>query len=172
MIYFTYLSGATHTRLSYSVLCDTACQSTFHLSYISESYYFDQILSMETSTISDNIKKEELEVAFEGEMNMTYFSNVDLRNETDVSPPPDLAIPIYMSIGVTLSYFLIFFMGVGGNIMVVWIVIRNRDMRSATNVFLLSLSIADLLVLIICMPSALVEFYGKDVWYLGHTMCK
>ena len=127
---------------------------------------------METLTVSDNIKEEELEMAFEGEMNITYFSNVDLTNETDVSSPPDLTIPLYMLIGVTFSYFVIFLMGVGGNIMVVWIVARNRDMRSATNVFLLSLSIADLLVLIICMPSALVEFYGRDVWYLGHTMCK
>ena len=126
---------------------------------------------METSTTSDNIKEEELEVALEGEMNMN-ISNVNLGNKTDVSSPPDLAIPVYMLTGVTLSYLVIFFMGVGGNIMVVWIVIRNRDMRSATNVFLLSLSIADLLILIICMPSALVEFYGKDVWYLGHTMCK
>ena len=139
---------------------------------MSESYDFDKILLMETLAVSENIKEEEWEMAFEGEMNITYFSNVDLRNETDVSSPPDLAIPLYMLIGVTLSYLVIFLMGVGGNIMVVWIVARNRDMRSATNVFLLSLSIADLLVLIICMPSALIEFYGRDVWYLGHTLCK
>ena len=139
---------------------------------MSESYDFDKILLMETLTVSENIKEEEWEMAFEGEMNITYFSNVELRNETDVSSPPDLAIPLYMLIGGTLSYLVIFLMGVGGNIMVVWIVARNRDMRSATNVFLLSLSIADLLVLIICMPSALIEFYGRDVWYHGHTLCK
>ena len=56
--------------------------------------------------------------------------------------------------------------------MVVYIVLRNRDMRNATNVFLLNLSMADLLVVLICMPSALAEFYGKDVWYLGPVMCK
>ena len=56
--------------------------------------------------------------------------------------------------------------------MVVYIVLRNRDMRNATNVFLLNLSVADLLVVLICMPSALAEFYGKDVWYLGPIMCK
>ena len=45
-------------------------------------------------------------------------------------------------------------------------------MRNATNMCLLSLSAADMLVLCVCMPSALVEFYGKDVWYLGETLCK
>ena len=59
-----------------------------------------------------------------------------------------------------------------GNAMVVYIVLRNRDMRNATNVFLLNLSVADLLVVLICMPSALAEFYGKDVWYLGPIMCE
>ncbi len=56
--------------------------------------------------------------------------------------------------------------------MIVYIVLWNRDMRNATNVFLLNLSVADLLVVLICMPSALAEFYTKDVWYLGPVMCE
>ena len=27
-------------------------------------------------------------------------------------------------------------------------------------------------MVLICTPSTLVEFYGKDVWYLGNTMCE
>ena len=85
-------------------------------------------------------------ITLRGEMNITYINDTA---QTEIPPPQDLTIPVYMFVGVTLAYLIIFLMGVGGNVMVVWIVIRNRDMRSATNVFLLSLSIADLLVLII-----------------------
>ncbi|XP_074640174.1 thyrotropin-releasing hormone receptor-like [Tubulanus polymorphus] len=45
-------------------------------------------------------------------------------------------------------------------------------MRNSTNFFLLNLSVADLFVLTICMPSALLEFHSKDIWYLGEAMCK
>ncbi|XP_064617180.1 QRFP-like peptide receptor [Liolophura sinensis] len=45
-------------------------------------------------------------------------------------------------------------------------------MRVPNNFFFASLSIADLLVLVICQPSALLEFYAKDRWYLGTAMCK
>ena len=65
-----------------------------------------------------------------------------------------------------------FYFQIAGNAVVVYIVLRNHDMRNATNVFLLNLSVADILVVLICMPSALAEFYGKDVWYLGPVMCK
>lgn len=93
---------------------------------------------------------------------------VTQNNETN----SDFDIPDYMLAGVTIACTIIFIIGVGGNSLVIWIVAGNRDMRSATNVFLLSLSVADLLVLVICMPSALLEFYGKDVWYIGPAMCK
>ncbi len=73
---------------------------------------------------------------------------------------------------LVLSFYFNAYSLVSGNAMVVYIVLRNREMRNATNVFLLNLSVADLLVVLICMPSALIEFYGKDVWYLGPVMCK
>ena len=45
-------------------------------------------------------------------------------------------------------------------------------MRTATNMFLANLSVADLLVLLICMPSALLELHSRDAWHLGAAMCK
>ncbi|XP_077992110.1 growth hormone secretagogue receptor type 1-like [Glandiceps talaboti] len=73
---------------------------------------------------------------------------------------------------VTLFYVLIFIFGVLGNILVIFVVCRNRDMRSSTNYFLVNLSVADLLVLVICMPVALLETYIFHPWLLGEVMCK
>lgn len=46
-------------------------------------------------------------------------------------------------------------------------------MRNSTNIFLTNLSIADLLVLLVCTPTVLVEVNSRpETWVLGHDMCK
>lgn len=46
-------------------------------------------------------------------------------------------------------------------------------MRNSTNIFLTNLSIADLLVLLVCTPTVLVEVNTRpETWVLGQEMCK
>lgn len=46
-------------------------------------------------------------------------------------------------------------------------------MRNSTNIFLTNLSIADLLVLLVCTPTVLVEVNTRpETWVLGEEMCK
>jgi hypothetical protein len=95
-----------------------------------------------------------------------------LDNMTRTANNPDYETKLYIFVCVTIFNILIFLLGVVGNIMVILVIVRMREMRSSTNYFLLSLSVADLLVLTICQPSALLEFYSKDRWYLGDAMCE
>ena len=44
-------------------------------------------------------------------------------------------------------------------------------MRTFTNMFLLNLSLMDLLRIIVCLPSAVVQDVTEN-WYLGTTLCK
>lgn len=83
-----------------------------------------------------------------------------------------LYIPLYIYITVSIVNAFIFVVGTTGNIMVILIIVKVREMRTPTNVFLLNLSVADVLVLLICQPAALIEFFGKDRWFLGKFMCK
>nr|XP_046920596.1 5-hydroxytryptamine receptor 1A-alpha-like [Dermatophagoides farinae] len=65
--------------------------------------------------------------------------------------------------------------GVVGNLFVPLVVCRQRDTLSnnSTNIFLINLSIADLLVLIVCTPTVLIELHSKpEIWTLGEFMCK
>lgn len=40
-------------------------------------------------------------------------------------------------------------------------------------IFLVNLSLADLLILLVCMPPVLVELHSKpEVWVLGAAMCE
>lgn len=57
----------------------------------------------------------------------------------------------------TVSYLLIFVVCMAGNGVVCFIVLRSRNMRTVTNLFILNLAISDLLVGIFCMPTTLVD---------------
>lgn len=56
-----------------------------------------------------------------------------------------------------VSYLLIFVVCMVGNAVVCFIVLRNKNMRTVTNLFILNLAISDLLVGIFCMPTTLVD---------------
>ena len=88
------------------------------------------------------------------------------------APRTNMHTPSYIYVYTTFSFAVIFFVGVSGNILVSAVVGRNRSMRSSTNVFLVNLSMADLMVLVACMPTGLAELYCQDAWYLGSLMCK
>lgn len=105
-----------------------------------------------------------------------YLSNDSWTNMTNFTeaPPTYIMHPhfTYIYVSVTVFYALVFLFGVVGNVLVIYVILRNSDMLTATNLFLMNLSVADLLVLLICMPSSLIEFLAKDVWLLGAFMCK
>jgi hypothetical protein len=69
--------------------------------------------------------------------------------------------------------FVILGIGVAGNIMVPIVILKTKDMRNSTNIFLMNLSIADLMVLLVCTPTVLVEVNTKpETWVLGEEMCE
>lgn len=55
------------------------------------------------------------------------------------------------------AYALIFLLCMVGNTLVCFIVLKNRHMRTVTNMFILNLAVSDLLVGIFCMPTTLVD---------------
>ncbi|XP_066549763.1 neuropeptide FF receptor 1 [Amia ocellicauda] len=69
------------------------------------------------------------------------------------------------------AYILIFFLCMVGNILVCFIVLRSKQMRTVTNIFILNLAISDLLVGIFCMPTTLVDNLITG-WPFNNTMCK
>lgn len=81
--------------------------------------------------------------------------------------------PEYLKVTSITLCILILVFGVVGNIMVPVVIIRTKDMRNSTNIFLMNLSLADLLVLIICTPTVLVELNSRpETWVLGEHLCE
>lgn len=96
-------------------------------------------------------------------------------NGTEFEAPGNGSVfvtPIYVFVWVTVANILVFVTGIVGNVLVILVVMCVRDMKTATNICLMNLSVADLLVLIICQPSALLDFYAQERWMLGEAMCE
>lgn len=70
-----------------------------------------------------------------------------------------------------ITYIITFFVGLIGNSLVCFAIWRNKSMRTITNIFLVNLSIADLAVIIVCLPSALLVDV-TETWFLGTVVCK
>ncbi|XP_042621627.1 neuropeptide FF receptor 1-like [Cyprinus carpio] len=71
----------------------------------------------------------------------------------------------------TLAYLFIFLLCLMGNGLVCVIVLRNRHMRTVTNIFILNLAVSDLLVGIFCIPTTLVDNLITG-WPFSNTVCK
>jgi hypothetical protein len=80
--------------------------------------------------------------------------------------------PSYIVFTATILYCMIFLVGVVGNILVITVIISSRKMKTTVNKYLLNLCIADVMVILICMPTALADIFTKEVWYFGEFMCK
>ena len=68
-------------------------------------------------------------------------------------------------------YTILLLLGVGGNGLVVWAVVRNRNLRSTTNVLLTNLALADLLACLFCLPPNAIATVW-ETWFFGEALCK
>ena len=105
-------------------------------------------------------------------VNESYQGSMDNLNRSFLPEGDHPYIPVYIYVFVSVINGFIFLFGLSGNCLVVVVIMKSRSMRTPINFFLLSLSIADILVLLFCQPAALMEFYAKDRWLIGEVMCK
>ncbi|XP_035982755.1 orexin receptor type 2 [Fundulus heteroclitus] len=70
-----------------------------------------------------------------------------------------------------VAYIIVFIVSLIGNSLVCFAVWKNRHMRTVTNYFIVNLSLADVLVTIICLPASLVVDI-TETWFFGETLCK
>lgn len=75
-------------------------------------------------------------------------------------------------IPITIIYVLMFVTGVIGNVAVCVVIIRNRTMHTATNYYLFSLAISDLIILLLGLPNELAGFWHQYPYIQGEIFCK
>ena len=84
-------------------------------------------------------------------MNFTNFTSPYLR-----SP---MQMPLDVIIYGSMFYTIIFLVGFIGNSLVIYLLMKEKDLRSFTNYLLANLSVADLMVLCTMVPTAFHDLY-------------
>ncbi len=69
------------------------------------------------------------------------------------APPPS----ILEIVPPGIVYALVFLVGTVGNILVIFVVVHFKNMRNVTNIFLASLSTADLCLIWFCVPIQVIQ---------------
>ncbi|CAF0994282.1 unnamed protein product [Adineta steineri] len=80
-------------------------------------------------------------------------------------------LPTYYEWMCIVLYLIVFIVGTVGNLLVIIVIQRNRSMRTVTNMFIMNLAAADLLVLLFCLPATVIQDVTKT-WFFGLILCK
>lgn len=102
-------------------------------------------------------------------VNVTPEVNCSLLLEGTAGPPPlySLEVRVVLGLILTLIPVLTFF----GNALVIVAVFTHKRLRTITNVFVVSLALADCMVALSVMPFGVYQQLSNKMWELGHTLC-
>lgn len=89
--------------------------------------------------------------------------------DIQVAPIPDETLGSL--IFFTIVYVLVLISGLVGNFIVLFVILKNNELKHFTNYFFANLSAADVFVLIFCIPTAIHDIWAKDQWYMGKFFC-
>ncbi|KYN30205.1 PREDICTED: neuromedin-U receptor 2-like isoform X2 [Trachymyrmex cornetzi] len=78
---------------------------------------------------------------------------------------------IYIVLPITVIYVVIFFTGLIGNISTCVVIARNKSMHTATNYYLFSLAVSDLLLLVFGLPPEIYYFWSNFPYVFGEAFC-
>ncbi|XP_072377282.1 neuropeptide CCHamide-1 receptor [Diabrotica undecimpunctata] len=100
--------------------------------------------------------------------------SLNISNQSDDANSTDELIPYNErpeTYFVPILFLLIFIVGVVGNGTLVAIFIRHKNMRNVPNMYILSLALADLLVILTSVPFTSIV-YTMESWPWGELICK
>jgi G protein-coupled receptor 103 len=99
-----------------------------------------------------------------------YFG--DLKRKIEIDRLYSQTIPMASKVILSIMTSVVICLSLCGNILVVMTFVLNKNMRSVTNVFILSLAISDLMVTLTCNPMNLGLILKPTHWIFGRFGCK
>jgi len=79
--------------------------------------------------------------------------------------------PLNIVVPLTVVYTIIFITGVVGNVSTCVVIARNKHMHTATNYYLFSLAISDILLLVSGLPAETFILWSKHHYIFGENFC-
>ncbi|VDD83286.1 unnamed protein product [Mesocestoides corti] len=78
---------------------------------------------------------------------------------------------VHIRVVICLIYAVIFVLGILGNSLVVYVILRKQEMRSITNLFLINLAISDILMTLLATPFTPAIVFLEE-WSFHLVLCK
>ncbi|NP_001095861.1 neuropeptide Y receptor type 1 [Danio rerio] len=72
---------------------------------------------------------------------------------------------------MAVAYSAVVLLGVIGNLALILVIARQRELHNVTNVLIANLSVSDLLMAVVCLPFTFIYTF-MDHWVFGAVMCK
>ena len=72
-----------------------------------------------------------------------------------------------VSIVVPIFFSLVVFVGFFGNLLVILVVLLNKQMRNTTNLLILNLAVGDILFIVCCVPFTATSYALPNDWPFG-----
>uniref|UniRef100_A0A182RPJ2 G_PROTEIN_RECEP_F1_2 domain-containing protein n=1 Tax=Anopheles funestus TaxID=62324 RepID=A0A182RPJ2_ANOFN len=122
-------------------------------------------------------QEENISIEFNVSLNLTV-SEAETGNTDNVIDSSNGTIPLkvrdtlWIVIPISIIYSTIFVIGVLGNIITCIVIARNKSMHTATNYYLFSLAISDLLLLITGVPQDIYHVWYRFPYPFGSGVCK
>ncbi|XP_002730936.1 allatostatin-A receptor-like [Saccoglossus kowalevskii] len=101
-------------------------------------------------------------------MSSSVNSTTSAPNITVYLPVPDVSPEVII---IPVIFGLVCILGLVGNSLVIIVVLKERKMKTTTNLFILNLSLADFFFLLICVPVTAVS-YASPSWPFRQFICK
>ena len=136
--------------------------------------YTDAMALCENLTLVQNLTDYNISQLCLGNASFDYSSDYDWDYVHNIEIPKLLAeftFPKAHEWALIAAYVIVFILALAGNILVIVAVLRNPQMRTVTNYYIINLSAADILVSLICMPVTVV-MDTTETWYFGYVACK
>ncbi|XP_018575891.1 tachykinin-like peptides receptor 99D [Anoplophora glabripennis] len=99
------------------------------------------------------------------------YNSTDVVNFTYYEEINQFILPIWRQVLWSILYAGMVIVATGGNLIVIWIILAHKRMRTVTNYFLLNLSVADIMVSIFNVIFNFVYMLNSH-WPFGELYCK
>ena len=78
---------------------------------------------------------------------------------------------IFIRTTVPVLFNVMAFIGVIGNLLVIFVILSERKMCKSINMLLLNLAVSDIILLCVCVPFVTYH-YVANTWNIGENLCK
>uniref|UniRef100_A0A1I8PZU1 G-protein coupled receptors family 1 profile domain-containing protein n=1 Tax=Stomoxys calcitrans TaxID=35570 RepID=A0A1I8PZU1_STOCA len=97
--------------------------------------------------------------------------NCSIENFVEFNLGPK-TMPLHKALLVTIVYGVIFISGILGNVLICVVIVRHQSMHTATNYYLFSLAVSDLIFLIFGLPTEVFLYWHQYPYLFGLPFCK